>query len=74
MSKLPIEVQLDSFDEETPVTKRGSWKDRDWLTVEEDPFIPWLRLINPRVDAYASSLEWLQFLRLDEQDLEDLDF
>jgi len=70
MSQLPIEIQLDSLEEEEPKPIRLEWKDLDRLGYENDYFVSWLRLINPRVDAYASTQEYLQFLRLDEQDLE----
>jgi hypothetical protein len=70
MNRIPIEIQLDSLEEET-VTMSSQPQDRDKLTSEEDYYLPWLRLINPRVDAYASTQEFVQqFLRLDEQDLD----
>jgi len=70
MNRLPIEIQLDSLEEEEVSSPNLSSRDRDRLTTEQDYFVPWLRLINPRVDAHASTLEYLLFLRLDEQDLE----
>jgi len=70
MNRIPIEIQLDSLEEET-VTMSSQPQDRDRLTSEEDYYLPWLRLINPRVDAYASTQEFVQqFLKLDEQDLD----
>jgi len=74
MSNLPFEFQWDSLEEEETVSQSIDSRDKDRLTAEQDYFIPWLRLINPRIDAVASTREILQFLRLDEQDLEDLEF
>jgi hypothetical protein len=75
MDRLPIEIQLDSLEEEQPRTPLLSSRDRDRLTTEQDYYLPWLRLINPRVDAYASAQEFVQqFLKLDEQELDDLEF
>ena len=73
MSELPIEVQLDSLEEAEETYVSFPLWDRDKVPYN-DPFVSWVRLTNPRVDAYASSLEYLAFLRLDEQDLEDLIF
>jgi hypothetical protein len=74
VSHIPIEIQLDSLEEET-VLRSIQPQDRDRLTTEQDYYLPWLRLINPRVDAYASTQEFVQqFLKLDEQELDDLEF
>jgi len=72
MSQLPIEIQLDSLEEESPKSTRLEWKDLDRLGYENDYFVSWLRLINPRIDAYASTQEYLLLLKLDERNLEDL--